>query len=196
MLKGVLYLFLVPTLILVFTFFALFLSLIDFFSILVIAIYSLLLFFTILLGKNAYTDLEVLEMVEVPNAPEKIKDMLKKQTIRHRPINISLISILSRRKKLSQSDLVKCVRKTGVELSHPAIAKYISDLVKLRIFDCREGPHKKEYVLTDKGKWCYKAIKKCFPKRFFFFVIRHYLGFRSLPQFPENNQNLLSNKSD
>lgn len=189
-LKGILYLTLVPVILLVSLLLSLYFPLLDSSSLLSIILFSLFMFFVILFRPNAYTDSEVLEMVEVPNAPEKILVMLKTRTFRGGLVNISLISILGRKKKLSQTDLVKHVGTSGVMLSHPAIAKYIFSLVELGIFDSKKGEYNAraiEYVLTAKGEWCYKAIRKCFPKRFFFFVIRHYLGIRDLPEFPRNN---------
>lgn len=186
-LRGILYLALVPILIFVVLLLFLYFSLLDSLTLFIMVLYSFVIYLGILFQKNSYTDSKVLDMVEIPNAPEEIVDIIKTKTLRNKLINITLISILGKKKKLSQTDLVKGVLKTSVELSHPAIVKYISALEDAGIFASKKGAHKIDYVLTEKGKWCYKAIKKCFPKRFFFFILRHYLGIRGLPEFPKNN---------
>lgn len=188
-LKGILYLILIPLLLAVFAILVLSLSLLNVLTLSVIVFYSLVIYFFILLQKNAYTDSEVLEKVKIPNAPRKIEVLLKKRTRgTKRLVNTNLISILGAKKTLSQTDLIKQIKKRKIELSPPAIVKYISELEYSGIFASRKGARKIEYYLTPKGEWCYKAVRKCFPNRFIFFVIRHFLKFRNLPNFPRNQE--------
>ena len=62
--------------------------------------------------------------------------------------------------------------KRGIEYSQPAIEKYLADLENAGIVESKKA-YKKEYHLTDKGKWCFLAVEKCFPNRYLFFIIRH-----------------------
>jgi len=188
-LKGILYLILIPLLLAVFAILVLFLSLVDVLTLSVIVFYSLVIYFFVLFGKNAYTDSEVLGKVKIPNAPKEIKVLLRKRTRgTKRLVNADLISILGAKKTLCQTDLVKQIKKRNIDLSPPAIVKYISELEDSGIFASRKGAHKIEYYLTPKGEWCYMAVRKCFPNRFIFFVIRHFLKFRNLPNFPQNQE--------
>jgi hypothetical protein len=72
----------------------------------------------------------------------------------------------------------------GIENSQTSIIKYLTELEEAGLLHSKKE-NTREYTLTQKGEWCYHAVKKCFPKRFFFFVIRHYLGIRKLPAFPQ-----------
>jgi len=182
--KGILYIFLVPILLAVITLLSILYFFVALANVLVIIVYTLAFHLLMLFRKNAYTDSEVLDKVQIPNAPPDIVDLLKKVTRTNRLINVNLILVLGKKKKLSQSDLVEQMRKRGIEYSHPAIEKYLSELEEAGIFGSKKA-YKKEYYLTPKGEWCYKAVKKCFPQRFFYFIIRHYLGKRTLPSFPQ-----------
>lgn len=182
-LKGVLIIFLVPLILIVLFIANLFLAFWDVnllfaFSSYTLLLYALALFFQ----KNAYSDSEVLDRVTIPNAPEA-EELLKRRTRGiYRLINVDLILALGAKKKLDQTGLVKSIKKLGYNLSDPAIIKYISELEAAHVFASIKGQYRVEYSLTEKGEWYYKVAKKYFPKRFFFFVIRHYLGwFRDLP---------------
>jgi hypothetical protein len=161
---------------------------------LVMVLFSLVLYFAVLLQDNAYTDSEVLDLVQIPNARDEIEELLKTRTRgTNRLINSALISILGEKKTLHQSDFGKYLKKFDIDLSQPAVNTYLSRLETAGILVSTKGIYTIEYSLTKKGQWCYDAVKKCFPKRFFFFIIRHYLGFRNLPPFP--NGELLTNST-
>lgn len=189
-LKGILYLALVPILLTILIVLALSLSLLEVSNLFGIVLLSLIIYFSVLLQENAYSDSKVLDMVEIPNAPRKIEALLKKGTRKtYRLVNANLILILGAKKTLCQSDLAKYLNKRGFDFSIPGVTRYTSELEAEGIFASRKGAYRIEYHLTKKGEWCYEAVRKCFPKRFFFFVIRHYLRFQKLPKFPQNNEN-------
>jgi len=191
LLKGILYIGLVPMLLVILIIIGLSLSLLDASNLFVIVLFSLMIYFSILLQENTYSDSKVLDMVEIPNAPRKIETLLKRRTSKtYRLINAQLILILGTKKTLSQSDLAKHLNKRGFDFSIPGVTRYISELKNEGIFESRKGAYRIEYSLTKKGKWCYEAVKKCFPKRFFFFVIRHYLKLRKLREFPQDEDSL------
>lgn len=169
-------------------------SLFDKMIFLVIALFSSVLYVAVLLQDNAYTDSEVLDLVQIPNARKEIEDLLKTRTRgTNRLINSALISILGEKKKLHQSDFGKYLKKFDIDLTQPAVNNYLSRLEAAEILVSTKGIYTIEYSLTRKGQWCYDAVKKCFPKRYFFFIIRHYLAFRNLSPFP--NDELLKNST-
>lgn len=181
---GILYLALIPILLLIMTVVTLVFFINQTANLLLIDAYTLLIFVVMLSRKNAYTDSEVMDKVIIPNAPQQIDELLKKKTLTKRLINVKVISVLGRKKKLSQSELVKQMEKLGIEYSQTQIIKYLSELEDAGLLQSKKE-YTREYHLTLKGDWCYLAVKKCFPTRFFFFVIRHYLGIRKLPPFPQ-----------
>jgi hypothetical protein len=184
--KGILYLALVPTLLIVLTILALRFSLLGVGYVSILIAYTLWFYFMLLFRPNSYSDSQVLEKVVIPSIPPKIEELLKKQTRNHKLIYVILIKILGKRKKLSQADLVKQLKKLGIEYSQPAVEHYLSDLEDKEVGIVEsEKAYKRVYSLTSRGKWCYKAVKVCFPKRYFYFIVRHYLGRRKLPPFPQ-----------
>jgi predicted transcriptional regulator len=182
--KGIIYLALTPALLFAVIVFSLVFSLLSIGNLLIIVTETLAIYFILLARKTPYTDSEIMDKVQIPNAPAEIDELLKKKTRTNRLINANLILVLGRKRKLSQSDLVEQMKKIGIEYSQPAIEEYLSDLEVAGILESKKA-YKKEYHLTPKGEWCYQAIKKCFPTRFMFFVIRHYLGKRKLPAYPQ-----------
>jgi hypothetical protein len=181
--KGITYIFLVPAILTIMTVVFLVFPILNISNFLIIDFYSISIYITRLSVKNRYSDAEVVDKIVIPNAPTEIDELLKKKTRTYRLINVNLIDVLGKRKKLSQSDLVDEMKKRRIELSQPAIEKYLSELEAAGIVESKKA-YKKEYHLTDKGKWCYLAVDKCFPNRYFFFVVRHYLGRRKLPPYP------------
>jgi DNA-binding MarR family transcriptional regulator len=182
--KGILYIALIPILLGVFTFLSIYVYRLPISTISGLFLYTVLIYGFLLFRGNSYTDSEVVEKVQIPNCPSDIEELIKKTTRNNRLINVRLILVLGKKKKLSQSDLVDQMRKIEIGLTQPAVEKYLSELEKAEILKSEKG-YKKKYSLTPKGRWCYKAVKKCFPRTFLFFVIRHYLGKRKLPPFPQ-----------
>jgi hypothetical protein len=187
-LRGILYLVSIPALLGIIAVPVLGFSLFDKAAFLVLALFSIVLYVAVLLQPNAYTDSEVLDLVQIPNAGNGIEKLLKTRTIgTNRLINCALISILGEKNTLHQSDFGKYLKKADIDLTQPAVNTYLSRLEMAGILASAKGIYTVDYSLTKKGQWCYDAVKKCFPKRFFFFVIRHYLGLRNLPPF-QNGQ--------
>lgn len=155
-------------------------------TLLPIDLLGLSIYLILLCDKNAYTDSEVLDMVRIPNAPTEIEDLLKVTTRgTNRLIVAHLIRTLGEKTRLSQTGLVDSVSKLDLKLSRPAITSYIDRLEKQGIVKSKQE-YTKAYSLTRQGEWCYKAVKICFPKRYISFLVRHYLGLKKLPPFPEN----------
>jgi len=132
-------------------------------------------------------DYKVLRTITIP-APKQIQDLLKTTTTREGLlINVKLISAFKINYALSQTDLVEHVTEEGIELTEKRIRDYIALLEKKNLISSPPTAWKKEYTLTEKGKWCYKCIKHRFPKRYFWFIIRNYIGYSKLPPFPETD---------
>lgn len=183
--KGVLILIL-PIITLTVSFLLLKFNLTSIQGVSIILIYSLGVEFFFLFQKNSYESPSVLKTVEIPHAPRDILSMLKKRTrYTGHLINVTIVSAFNTDESLSQTELLKRIKERGIKLSHTAIIKYLKELVTMNVLDCTKGAYIRKYWLTERGKWCHKAIKKCFPKRYLLFVIRHYLGYRRLPPFPQ-----------
>jgi hypothetical protein len=184
--KGILYLVLVPILLVVLTVLGVLFSLLGTGYMLLIVVYTLTFYFILLYRPNSYSDSRILEKVVIPNAPPEIEELMKWQNRDHRFIYVILIKILGKRKKLSQVDIVKQLKDRGMEYSQPTVEDYLSELEdeNIRILES-EKAYRRTYSLTARGQWCYKAVKVCFPKRYGSFVYRHYLGRRKLPLFPQ-----------
>jgi predicted transcriptional regulator len=135
--------------------------------------------------KISYADLDILEMITIPNAPKEIEDSLKSRTRgTNRLVTVVILSCLGQKIRARyQSSLVKRVQKSGINLTPTRIIEYLTELEKSNIVKSKKA-YTREYSLTEKGKWCYKAVTTCFPKRQFWFITRHYLAYRNLPPFP------------
>lgn len=189
--KGILWLSLAPILVVVFALVSF--RLLPLFRIFVlplttvipIILYTFVIYIFLLSLKVPYADLDILDSVRIPQAPKEISSLLKKTTRgTNRLINVELISVLGK-KPLIQSRIVERTQKRGINLSSTQIIGYLSELETKSIIHSKKGTYEREYSLTKKGKWCYEAVKECFPKRQFWFIIRHYLGVRKLPPFPK-----------
>lgn len=192
--KGVLWLSLIPILVVIVVFLFLYLLplfgifLLDPITVFVIILYPLIIHIGLLYQKVPYSDLDVLDKVTISQAPKEIRNMLVTRTRgTNRLINVEIISSL-RKKSLIQSEIAKKVQKRGIILSPTQINKYLSELENVDIIRSQKGVYKREYSLTEKGRWCNNAIKKCFPRRQFWFIVRHYLGYRTLPPFPKKTK--------
>ena len=188
--KGVLMLLLVPVLaVLVPLVFLYFLPLYNIFLldpvfVFSIVIYTLVLYTFFLFLKVSYSDQDTLDKVEIPNVPRHVEALLKTVTRgAHYPISSEIILSLGKR-HLDQSKLIKKIQDRGIGLTPTQIIKYFSKLEHASIITSKKA-YTREYYLTDEGKWCYNAVKKCLPKRQFWFVIRHFLRRRELPPYPE-----------
>ena len=181
-LKGIALLSLVPILLVAFGLF--FQSL----TIFIVLLYTLVIYILLMFLKVPYSDLDTLDQVIIPGSPEEIAKFLKARTrFSNRLINVEIILALGKR-SLIQSKIAERIRKRGIELTPPQINKYLSDMERLRVVQSEKGIYKRTYSLTEKGKWCHKAIKKCFPRRQFWFIIRHYLDIKKLPPYPETTE--------
>ncbi len=188
--KGILCLTLVPVVLLVVIGISLFFSLMSLQTLVFTILYTGAIFVVFLFKKNSYTDSEVLDKVQIPNAPVEIDELLRKKTRSNRLINVNILLVLGKKRRLSQSDLSKRIEDLGIEYSQTAIIKYLTELAEEGLLQSKKE-YTREYCLTQKGEWCYHAVKKCFPNRFFFFIIRHYLGIRKLPPFPQKEQDII-----
>ncbi len=127
--------------------------------------------------------------VVIPQAPEKVEELLKTTTYSGDLIYVQLISAFGNDKKLSQTELVNRVKKQyETQLTHQSIRNYIVQLENNGLIHSPQTPREREYSLTDKGQWCFRAIRVCFPKSFFWVMVRHYLEIRKLDQFPHSEK--------
>ncbi len=141
------------------------------------------------LGQRVAYDHKVIRKINIP-APKQIQNLLKTTTDREGfLINIELISAFKNSYPLSQTNLVNHVKEKGIEITAKRVRDYIVGLEELEIIHSpRTESWKKQYTLTEKGRWCYECTRRCFPKRYFWFVYRNYLGRKNLTQYPSRNQ--------
>lgn len=161
-------------------------------AVMVLLLYPTVVYVQWLYDRVHYSDLDVLDMVVVPEAPAGIVDSLKTGTRgTNRLVNVEIILCLgkksSAKRPIDQTTVVKLVQRKGVKLTHTRIIQYLRQLEELHIVRSEKG-YKRNYYLTESGKWCHEAAKKCFPRRQFWFIIRHYLGRRKVPPFPKNQR--------
>ena len=146
----------------------------------------MVIYFAYLSDKVVYGP-EQIRKVRIPQAPEEVKELLKTTTYRGDLIYVYLISVFGNDKKLSQTDLVNRVKERyRIQLTHQSIRKYILDLQRYGLIHSPKTSREYEYSLTEQGLWCSHAIKVCFPRTIYWFIIRHYLGIRHMPEFPKN----------
>jgi predicted transcriptional regulator len=157
--------------------------------VIVLVLYPIAFYLMWLLLKVPYSDTTVLDRITIPNAPEEIEEQLKTLSKNHL-VNVDIILILGNsNKNLNQTEIVDQLHEMSVDLTATRIREILKVLEdkKLGLISSLKGTHERDYKLTNKGEWCYSAIKIVFPKRNIWFIIRHQLGIKKLPQFPETN---------
>jgi len=149
----------------------------------VVVLYPIIFYVYWVLQRVTYSDLDVLDKVTIPGAPENIVKLLKTTTRgTNRLVNVEIISTLAKR-NLAQSRLIEKVRAKGINLTDTRIIEYLHTLEDCKIVESQKA-YKREYSLTDVGKWCHQASKVCFPGRQFWFIVRYYLGYKKLLSYP------------
>jgi hypothetical protein len=103
--RGITYIGLTPILLGVFIYLYINVYRIPLSTFIALSLYTFLIYVVLLVRKNAYTDSEVLDKVQIPNCPSDVEELIKKTTRNNRLINVRIISVLGKKKKLSQSDL-------------------------------------------------------------------------------------------
>lgn len=66
---------------------------------------------------------------------------------------------------LSQTELTAEAKQDGVDFSRTQVVKYINDLVKWGLISSPQPSYEYKYGLTEKGKWCRKALDQIIPSR-------------------------------
>lgn len=157
--------------------------LLDRMVVMVVVLYPIIFYVYWVLQRVTYSDLDVLDKVTIPEAPENIVKLLKTTTRgTNRLVNVEIISALAKR-NLAQSRLVEKVKAKGINLTDTRIIEYLHALQSCNIVESQKA-YKREYSLTDVGKWCHQAAKVCFPGRQFWFIVRYYLGHKKLHSYP------------
>lgn len=125
--------------------------------------------------------------VRIPQIREDLEELLKTTTYSGELIFVYLISVFEDNERLSQTELVNRVKgKYESSLTHQSIRKYIIQLERHGLIQSPSTPREREYRLTEQGRRCSKAVKVCFPKTYFWFIVRHFLKIRKLSEFPQN----------
>lgn len=138
-----------------------------------------------LFQKVPYTDPTVLDKVVMSNAPRDVEKQLKSISKKYFVTNLVILFLGNTNKHPIQQEIVDHLEDEGVDLSSTRIRKILGRLESLHLIISVKGAHEREYSLTEKGTWCFKAIKYYFPKRNFLFILRNQLVEKELPQFPK-----------
>ncbi|MCJ7719257.1 hypothetical protein MUO69_04940 [Candidatus Bathyarchaeota archaeon] len=150
--------------------------------VMVVVLYPIIFYAYWVLQRVTYSDLDVLDKVTIPEAPENVVKLLKTTTRgTNRLVNVEIIYALTKR-NLAQSRLAEQVQAKGINLTDTRIIEYLHELESCNIIESQKA-YKREYSLTDAGKWCHQAAKVCFPGRQFWFIVRYYLGHKKLPPY-------------
>ena len=156
--------------------------------VLVIVLYPALFYFTWLFRKVSYSDTTILDKIDINGAPEEIAEQLKIIS-RNRLVNLNIILFLGEtRRKPNQSEIVKHLTDSGINLTPTRIREIIGDLEKMHLIISVKGIHEREYSLTKKGDWCFAAAQYYFPKRNGLFVLRNQIVQKKFPPFPESDE--------
>jgi DNA-binding transcriptional ArsR family regulator len=144
-----------------------------------------IIYFVLLSEKVNYGATQI-RKIRIPKAPEHIEEFLKSTTTSGDLIYVYLISVFGNDKKLSQTQLVNRVKEQfEVFLTDQTIRNHIKRLENMGLLRSSKGAKERVYTLTEQGLWCSEAIKICFPKTLFWFIIRHYIGIRNLRDYPK-----------
>jgi len=149
----------------------------------------LIIYFGLICGQVGY-DGKTIGSVEIPNAPDEVKKFLKTTTNDGDLLNVILLRSFRNNEPLSQTDMTNYAQRKGsVGLTSARIREYIKKMEEeMKLISSQEPRYtteKKEYRLTEPGKWCRTAVRTCFPERLFMFWIRNGLGLRRLSKYPE-----------
>lgn len=180
---GFFYVVVVPLIILASVIFYFIISL--FLGMLVILLLALV--YVALLSEKVDYGPRQIRRVRIPQIHENLEELLKTTTYSGELIFVYLISVLEENERLSQTELVNRVkRKYESSLTHQSIRNYIIQFERRGLIHSPATPREREYRLTNQGKWCSKAVKVCFPRTLFWFIVRHFLEIKTLPEFPRN----------
>jgi predicted transcriptional regulator len=143
-------------------------------------IYTGYLFNNIEFGPN------YIRRVKIPKAPTDIERLLKTTNQDGDLIFVYLLSaFVNEEETLSKSDMHRWIQNKGhIDLTYQATLPYIDTLEKKGLISSPKVTRDYEYVLTKTGKWCAEAIRVCFPRTYFWFLLRHAFGLRPLKEYP------------
>jgi len=117
--------------------------------------------------------------------PRDIVDLLTKTSTRGEYVNLRIIQVLDN-SKVSESELHRLVSKRGVRLTLPAFGDYVEDVVSAKLISspATSGTQAKQYSLTERGMACKKALGIVYPRSYYMFYLRNFLGVGRTPAIP------------
>lgn len=124
--------------------------------------------------------------IKIAEAPKDIERLLKTTNQNGDLIYVYLLSAFETEEALSKSSLHRWIQnKRQVDLTYQATLPYIDTLEKKGLISSPKVARNYEYGLTETGKWCAQAIPMCFPRTYFWFLVRHALGLKHLKDYPK-----------
>jgi FlaA1/EpsC-like NDP-sugar epimerase len=153
----------------------------------VVVVYPSFIYFAWLFRKVSYSDTAVLDKIDIYGAPEEVANQLKTISKNHL-VNVKIILFLGRtNRKPNQSEIVKHITDSGIDLTPTRIRQIVGDLEKMYLISSVKGIYEREYSLTKKGEWCFEAVRYYFPKRNGLFVLRNQIIQKEFLPFPETD---------
>jgi predicted transcriptional regulator len=127
-------------------------------------------------------------MVDIRDAPEEVANQLKTISKNHL-VNVEIILYLGKTsRKPIQSEIVKHVTDSGINLTPTRIGEIVGDLEKMHLISSSKSTYERQYWLTKKGEWCFMTVRYYFPKRNWLFVLRNQIVQKEFPPFPKTDE--------
>ena len=139
--------------------------------------------------RRARYDGETLQSIKLEEAPPHIGRLLSETTNRGILINQLIILALAEKQGISQTDLYEQLPiPSEVCPTKERVRQYAIILEEQKIIVDKAPEYgeakKKIYMLTRRGQWCLKAIKKYYPRYYFSFLIHNILKTRFRKNLP------------
>ncbi len=148
-----------------------------------VLVVGVILYLGYLVSEVTY-DTPKISRIDMKGINPKVEDLITKTTSKGDRLYVILLRAFPEGTKLSQTDLFKRSEAMEVHLTQPQVREYIIALEEDGLISSPQTKYAKEYELTEWGRWCRHVINQLLPSRNFLFVLRNYLGYRSIPSEP------------
>jgi len=145
------------------------------------------LFYVVFLVSEVVYDTPRISRIDMKSINPDVVNLVTKTTSKGDRVYVILLRAFAGT-KLSQTKLFKKAGENGIDLTQPAVRQYIKDLEDYGLISSPQTKYAKEYELTEWGKWCRHVVNQLLPSRTFLYVLRDYLGYRSIPPEPSHSE--------
>ena len=138
----------------------------------------MLLYATVMLSRVNYSG-SLTGRVNFEGVPAGVQETFVETDMRGDHVNVAIMRMLGRNRKMSQSDATRWLNANGVSLTQPAVVKYLVKLEEVGLLSSVDTTYQKQYSLSEKGVMALRALEQVLPQRYFWFIIRNEIGFRT-----------------